>query len=217
MRVHAIGYQSIERPNVRVKAYGTTKVNFSMSPKYPTRARPLKNWGDPVRAGPGSAGALNARVIWAQGDRVYLASHDSLWLGSGAGLRFHDNGREVATAEVTAVHNAILIAARITSGSLKSVRRLDRMKVTSERDIVKPMPALRVGYPSHRRIHPLFECSQMQLNVNSYRADTLGELSYRLVRDSTWVPPRPEPDTLHIRLFDDVADEEIALERGDLD
>src|SRR5438094_10092675 len=25
MRVHAIGYQSIERPNVRVKAYGTTK------------------------------------------------------------------------------------------------------------------------------------------------------------------------------------------------
>ena len=217
MRVHAVGYQSIERPNIHVKANGTTKVNFSMSPKYPMRVRPFKVRADSVRADPANAGAFDARVIWVQGDRAYLASKDSLWLGPGAGLRFQENGKEIATGEVTAVHNATLIVALITSGSLKAVKRLDRLRVTSERDIVKPVAVLRVGYPSHKRVNPLFECVRMAFDAFGFRADTLGERSFRLVRDSTWVPPRPEPDTLHIRLFDDATDEEVALERGDLD
>jgi carboxypeptidase family protein len=211
IRVQRFGYLSIERANLEVRANRTTTANFSIRERFP------KMYADSLWSGPGDAVVLGARVIWVQGDRLFLASQDSLWLGPGAGLRFQNGGKEIATAEVTAVHNAVLIAARITSGSLRGVKRLDRIHVTSERDIVRPVSALRVGYPSRRRVHPLFECTQMQLDVLNYRADTLGERSFQLVRDSTWAPARPEPDTLHVRMFDDATDEEIALERGDLD
>ena len=161
---------------------------------------------------------LDARVIWLHQDRAYLASKDSLWLGPGATLHFFDRGKEVGTAEVTAVHDAMLIAVRLTSGSLERVKHLDRIEVFSDRAALRPMRRLRVGYPSGaRNVQPFFACGKLVLDPHGYRADTLGERSYLLVRDSTWTPPRPEPDTVLVRLFDDTADEEIALERGELD
>jgi hypothetical protein len=106
------------------------------------------------------------------------------------------------------------VVARITAGSLARVKHLDRIRVEAERGASAARTALRVGYPSSARIQPFFECRRMVLDAQGYRADTLGERSYRLVRI---VPKPPEPDTLQVRLFDDAADEEIALERGELD
>ena len=159
---------------------------------------------------------LDARLIWAQGDRAYLAARDSLWLPAGAALRFLERDKLVASGEVTAIHDAILIAAKITSGSLKGVKHFDRVRVTSDRT-ARPLSALRVGYPSPARVQPFFECRTMALDPRGYRADTLGTRSFRLVRDSTRTADQPEPDTLLVRLFDDSSDEEIALERGELD
>jgi hypothetical protein len=171
----------------------------------------------PLRAGAQTA-PLDARVIWAERDRVYLVSTDSLWLAPGATLHFFDRHKEIASGDVSAVHDAVLIAVRVTSGSLKSVKHLDRIRVTSERAALRPLRVLRVGYPSTaRNRQPFFACDRLVLEPHGYRTDTLGQRSYRLVRDSTWVPPRPEPDTILVRLFDDAADEEIALERGELD
>src|SRR5437762_6985729 len=59
-----------------------------------------------------------ARVIWVRGDRVYVASPDSLTLEPGTILAFKNRGKQVATGEVTAVHDGELIAAKLTSGSL---------------------------------------------------------------------------------------------------
>jgi len=157
---------------------------------------------------------LTARVIWAQGDRAYLAASDSTHLELGATLHFFDRKKAVASARISGIQDAMVVA-RLTSGSLKKVKHLDRLRVTVEHAAPDHRSVLRVGYPSRARVQPFFECRRMVLMTRDYRADTLGERSYRLVR--TAADARPGPDTLLVRLFDDGADEEIALERGELD
>jgi hypothetical protein len=165
-----------------------------------------------------------ARVVWVRGDRIYVASPDSVALEAGTILTFKDHGKKVAAGEVTDVHDGELIAAKLTSGSLAKVKRLEKLEVASEPPVFRSPPVLRIGYPAPGRKNYLFDCrgqvlgfslrhSIYQLPVDSMV--TTGP-TYRLLRENR-PSTSPWPDTLLIRLFDDSADEEIALERGDLD
>ena len=161
-----------------------------------------------------SATPIDARVIYSFGDRAYLVARDSAWVTMGSSLRFFEKKKEVASGVVLAIEDSTLIIARIASGSLGRVKNLDRIRVEGERAPSPKGTALRVGYPSSTRIQPFFECRRMTLDPHGYRADTLSTRSYRLFRASSGTA---NPDTLLVRLFDDAADEEIALERGELD
>jgi hypothetical protein len=171
-----------------------------------------------------------ARVVWVRGDRIYVASPDSVALEPGMILTFTDRGKKVATGEVTAVHDREMIVAKLTSGSLVKVKHPDKLQITADRPVLRAPPLLRVGYPAAGRKNLLFECSYQSLDSSLgagadrhsqlqrfYDSEMLDSRTHRLVRDSTVSVVAPWPDTLLVRLFDEVADEEIALERGDLD
>jgi len=168
-----------------------------------------------------AAPTLHATVLWARGERVYLAASDSAGVEPGTTLSFEYRGKTVATGEVTAVANGELITARLTGGSLQKVKKLDRVRVTASRPPIRPAPVLTIGYPSPDRPSLLFACDSMPLSPAGpgrlYRVDERAARAYRLVRNPDSAAAAPWPDTLRVRLFDDAADEEIALERGELD
>jgi hypothetical protein len=161
---------------------------------------------------------LDARVVWVSGDRAILAATDSLPLESGDALTFQERGRLLARGEVASVIDRGVAIAMIHTGSLAGVRRFDRVRV-----LHSPMPirpgALRIGVPSRSRPGPLGPSDTLGVDSPAeagYRAETVGEREIRRVReplgsDGAW------PDTLTVRRFDDAADEEIALERGEID
>ena len=165
-----------------------------------------------------------ARVVWIHGDRVYVASPDSVALEPGMVLTFQDRGKLVATGEVAAVHDGELIAAKLTTGSLKKVKHLERLEVTAGPHVYSSPPVLRIGYPAPGRKNYLFDCRRQALGFSLrhhlYRVPfdsvMMAGPTYRLLREQH-PSSIPWPDTLLIRLFDESADEEIALERGDLD
>lgn len=170
----------------------------------------------------------DARVVWVRGDRVYVASPDSVFsmrpvsnaLEPGAVLTFKDRGKSVAVGEVEAVYNADLIAVVLTSGSLKRVKHLKRLEIFAGPPVFHAPPVLRLGYPALGRKNLLFDCSNQSLAawiLGVYKADTTSGQLYRLVRDSTYSVSSGWPDTLLLRRYDEIADEEIALERGELD
>ncbi len=163
----------------------------------------------------------NAHVVWARDHRVYIASQDSVVLEAGSILTFLDHGKKVATGEVTGVHDAELIVANLTSGSLEKVKHLDRIKILVASPVFRAPPILRIGYPAPGRKNLLFDCTNQSLDSSflqgAFKAVSMERQTYRLVRDSTYSVAAKWPDTLLVRLFDEVADEEIALERGDLD
>ena len=168
---------------------------------------------------------VRAFVVWASPSRVYLAAGDSAAiagaLAPGARLTFVDGKRTIATGEATEVVDGELVLARLTSGSFARVRHLDRVRVLSERPPLTVPPRLRAGYPSRLRASLLIACGAVSLvppSTGGYRLDLLPDGSARLARApgaSSGDPPWP--DTLSVRWFDEVADEEIALERGELD
>lgn len=160
-----------------------------------------------------------AKVIWAHAGRVYIAAADSLPLEEGDLLTFSSGKKVVGSGVVSAVHDRVLAVARVTSGSLDRVKKLDRLAVRAERPPMRPMPALRVGIPT--RANLLFACEGWSLrppiSSASYSSEVSGPTSYGLVRDSSDARTGLWPDTLLVRLFEESADEEIALERGELD
>ena len=156
------------------------------------------------------AAPFDARVVWSREDRAYLVARDSIWVTAGSSLRFFEKKKEVASGVVLLIEDSTLVVAKIATGSLAHVKHLDRIRVEAER---ATRVALRIGYPSSERIQPFFACRRMTLDSRDYRTDTLSARFYRLVR----APASAGPDTLIVRLFDDSADEEIALERGELD
>ena len=164
---------------------------------------------------------LKATVVWVRKDRVYLAAEDSLALEPGELLAFLDRGKTVATGEVTRVVDRELAIARLISGSLARVKKPGRLQVRGEPPRLRALPLLRVGYPGAARANLLFACGGMTLDSNSatrgYRTDVVTDHSFRLVHGPETWSAAPWPDTLLIRLFDEPADEEIALERGELD
>lgn len=170
-------------------------------------------WFDPV--------PLRATVVWTRADRVYLAAAESVALDAGMLLSFEYQGKVVATGEVTAVSNGELIAARLMTGTLGKIKKLDRIGVTVARPPIRPARQLRVGFPGGGRPNLLFACDSVALDpagpARIYRLEERGARTYRLTRNPDSTAAAPWPDTLLIRLFDEAADEEIALERGELD
>jgi hypothetical protein len=169
---------------------------------------------------------LDAKVIWARGDRVYIAAPDSVELALGDLVVFRDRsgvgiyvGKGVAWGKVTQILARDLAAARITYGSLEG--RLDRLRILTSRPPPRAMPVLRIGYPGRGRSNLLFECvrpvPRPPVAAGAYRTDSLAENAYRLVHTEASPIGAPWPDTILVRLFGEVADEEIALERGELD
>ena len=175
----------------------------------------------PVNPANAAPTELDAKVVWIRGDRVYIASADSLALGEGDLLTFRSGSKELAKGTVVDVRDAAMAVARVTSGSLWNEKKLEKIRIVAEAAPLRPLAVLRVGCPSPSRPSLLFRCENgtigASLPVFAYRADTLSERSYRFVRDDAVLVDAPWPDTLLVRMFDESADEEIALERGELD
>lgn len=164
---------------------------------------------------------LKAKVVWVRGDRIYVASAESLALQEGDLLRFRAGKKEIAAGTVVDIRDAAMIVASLTSGSFRKEKKLEKLRILAERPALQRYSFLRVGCPSPSRPSLLFACDSATIGASlpsgAYRADTLGERWYRFVRNATVTLDAPWPDTLYVRTFDESPDEEIALERGELD
>jgi len=142
----------------------------------------------PATAMSGKAG--DGTVIWTSAGRAYVVARDSLRLVPGARIAFDERRRSIAEGTVTAWLDDRLLAVRITSGTLEKVKRLDRLGVR-----LLSLPArglLRVGIPSDQRANLVVPCGRAAFDA-------------------------PPGDSLVAVPYDDAGDEEIALERGEID
>ena len=167
---------------------------------------------------------VHARVVWVREGRAYVAALDTIAGASlpiGASLEFVARGKTVASGEVSGAIDGEVVVAMLTSGSLAGQKKLDRIQILVEPPPLRALRSLRVGFPSRRRANLLFSCEAMRLRPplapGVYRVDTLGESSYRWVSHSAEAGSTTLPDTIYAHQFDDAADEEIALERGEVD
>ena len=174
-------------------------------------AHPVKSAQPPTR--------LAAHVVWSQGDRIYLAATDSVKLESGTRLIFQDKKKTVATGEVLNVFDQTFVVAKLTSGSFKKIKHPDRLAVVAEPPPPRAPVKLRVGYPSSKRPTLFFACDSSGIDLPSAGFDAMqsSDHMYQLVHRADVPDTSSWPDTLIIRFFDDAADEEIALERGEID
>jgi hypothetical protein len=154
-----------------------------------------------------------ARVVWVRGERVYLATADSTALIPGRHVDVLEHRRVLAGAEVDRRFDATLVVARITSGSLDHARHLDRLVVRAgAAPAAPPLVRLRVGLPT-ARANPLFACATpLEVAPPGYRRDAAGDRWLRAAGADA-----AAPETLVLVAFADGGDEEIALERGDID
>ena len=167
----------------------------------------------------GAGTRIPAHIVWTQGDRIYLAAPDSLRLESGTLLTFQDKKKTVATGEVLSVLEQTFVVAKLTSGSFKKIKHPDRLAVVAEPPRPRAPAKLRVGYPSSKRPTLFFACDSVGIDLPSAGFDALqsSDHLYQLVHRVDVPDTSSWPDTLIIRFFDDAADEEIALERGEID
>lgn len=165
-----------------------------------------------------NADTSRPRVIWVRGDHIYASLPDSASAAEGDRATFRDRKKTLATGEVDDVIRGEVAVVRVTSGSLAGVRKLDRVRLLFERAPLPALGALRLGVPSARR-RP--DCDELVPGVPAaapaYVPSLMNPLTWRLVRDPASAAPSAWPDTLIVSLFDESADEEIALERGELD
>jgi len=170
-------------------------------------------------AGGAAPTELRAKVVWAHAGRAYLASENPLPIVEGDILKFYDGRKVAAEGAVSSVFDGTLAIARIKSGSLDSMKKLDRLRITSEHPHLRPVDVMRIGIPSRSNL--LFACGtpsvRSPLPRAAYRGEAISMRSFVLARDKSDAATAQWPDTLLIRLFDEATDQEIALERGELD
>jgi hypothetical protein len=167
-----------------------------------------------------SAAVSLPRTIWIRGDHVYVALADTASVEEGDSVDFREREKLVATGEVAGVYRGEMALVRVISGSLARVRKLDRLRLTFQRPSLPPLASFRMGVPSARRKILLFSCDHPSPGIppgSSYRASDVGAHAWRLVRDPSGISSSAWPETLLVSLFDEAADEEIAIERGELD
>jgi hypothetical protein len=170
-----------------------------------------------------SAGAepteLHAKVIWAAGGRAYVASTGSLSVVEGDLLTFYEGKKVAAEGAVSNILDGTLAVVRLKSGSLDAVKKFDRLRIMSEHPRLRPVDVLRIGIPSRSNL--LFACAtpsvRSPLPRAVFRGEAISVRSFILARDKSDGATAQWPDTILVRLFDEETDEEIALERGELD
>jgi hypothetical protein len=171
---------------------------------------------------------LEGNVVWAEAARVYFTARDSSAVAPGDVITFVDRNHAMARGAVSRNFGDGLCVAIVDSGSLDRVKHRDRLRLLIERTAPVPVALLRVGAPSQHRACAWFRCGALATRVPfawpGYRIEAPrhdGESSevhpVRAVRDSGLVARPGWPDTLSVRGFDDSGDEEIALERGEID
>ena len=166
---------------------------------------------------------LAARVLWSRDGAIYVAADDTTALIPGMTLELRRGRKRIATATVTRRLDGHVAVARLDSGSLERERKLERLKLRGEAPAVARIPSLRLGLPGRGRTSLLFRCASTGVEARfagaEYRADTLRAGALRLVRVAAdgFATSATAPDTMHVRFFSSAADQEIALERGELD
>lgn len=188
----------------------------------PAAALSLFAWIGIPLAGRGDSGSAPVKVVLVRERHVYLALRDSLALRSGDRVTFRYRKDDLAHGLVTGTLHGELAEVMIQTGSLTKVKPKDlgRIEVlVAERSQLASRALLRVGYPSAARSNLLFACARVGLVLppGAYHAADSTARSARWVRDPAVELRAPWPDTLVARFFDDADDEEIALERGELD
>ena len=164
------------------------------------------------------ADAPVTRVIWAQGPTAYLAPADSSALRAGDHVWFVQNGEPLASALVTRVDRDGLALATLDSGTLVNAKHLDRLEVQVTHAIVRRPSRLVIGCASPWRLataQPKLPALAARIPTG-YRLEPPATSGGRLVRDSS-VAASTWPETLLVRWFEFAVDEEIALERGEID
>jgi len=162
---------------------------------------------------------LQGKVVWAAAGRAYVASISPLSIVEGDVLTFYDGKKVVAQGAVSGVLDGTLAVVRLKSGSLDAARKLDRLRIMAEHPRLRPVDVMRIGIPSRSNL--LFACATPSIRSPLPRAVFRGEAisvrSFILARDKSDGATAQWPDTFLVRLFDEETDEEIALERGELD
>ncbi len=161
------------------------------------------------------------RIVHRAGDRLYVASADSGSIAPGMTVRVFDREREIAVGQVTGVLDGVLASVRLTRGLIDSDARLERLHLVLEPAPLLAPLSLRIGLPAPGRGGLAASCADARLDLaalpRAYRAETLGVETYRLLAADSVQSVPAWPETLFVRMFGDRADEEIALERGELD
>lgn len=167
---------------------------------------------------------LAARVLWTHDGAVYVAADDTTALVPGMTLELLRGRKQLATATVTRKLDGHVAIARLESGSLDRERRLEKLKLRGEAPAITRVARVRLGLPGRGRASLLFRCTatsvESRFSGAEYRADTLraGRLELlRVAADPALAGSAAGPDTLDVRFFSDAGDQEIALERGELD
>ena len=164
-------------------------------------------------------------MLWVHAGRVYLACADSISLDPGAPLAFRLRGEPVAEARVERVLDGRLIAARLTSQAADAFRKPEALEVSISVPRMAVASLLRVGIPAGGRVSLIERCASPALVLPpaslGYGSEKIGDRQVRLVlahQDSLAGSARPPwPDTLLVLPFEEATDEEIALERGEID
>ena len=172
-----------------------------------------------AKEAPEAGARVDAKVIWAAGGRVYIASRAPLPIQTGDLITLYDGKKLAASGKVSDVLDGVLAVARVTTGSLEGSKKLDKLRILSERPRLRPVDVLRIGIPSRRSL--LFACGtpsvRSPLPRAAFRGEAMSVRTFVLARDTSDPSTAPWPDTLLVRLFDEATDEEIGLMRGDLD
>jgi hypothetical protein len=161
---------------------------------------------------------VRGKVVWAAGGRAYVASTVPFTIVEGDLLTFYDGKKVAAEGAVSSILDGTLAVARLKSGSLDA-KKLDRLRIMSEHPRLRPVDVLRIGIPSRSNL--LFACAtpsvRSPLPRAVFRGEAINVRSFILSRDKSDGATAQWPDTILVRLFDEETDEEIALERGELD
>jgi hypothetical protein len=159
-------------------------------------------------------------VVWASPGHAYLGSHDRGALALGDSVAFVAGGRTLAAGLITSFAENDLATVTIGRGDLTSAKRLDHVSVQIHRRAVAAMDLLRIGLPSAKRGTALFRCASSSLNgpgpPEAFSVRDSGATTI-LTRDASVALYGQWPSRLEARRFDEIADEEIALERGEID
>ncbi len=169
-------------------------------------------------ASPGPCAAQEPRVVWSRDSLVYVELSDSAKVAQGDALDLFQDRRRVARGTVVRRDDQGLALVQLFIGSVRdSAPSIDRGIDGLPLPLDNPARMQVVGVPAPTRSNPLFPCGSGSQHAAvwplHFHLVSSGPKRIELVRDSL----SGRPDTLIVRWFDSVADQEIAVERGDID